>query len=158
MFVHNVGAFEVYQMNYRAVVERHIVVDKLHESRQLFLVGEPSAEDKVCNLLETEAFLLEQGRYEVVELISTVVEFALRGVRLTVLTHLVTYHIAYVSQTYEHAGAVFVAQATLHSVLRKQVVLNLAGRLYCITQLIYQILFLHILAFVVTLWFLKTLD
>ena len=101
--VHDVRALDVDDVHYGAVVERHVVVEKLGKRGQFLLVGELAREQEVSYLLEAEPLLLQQWRHEVVELIATVIEASLARLQRAVLGAVVADDVAYVCQSHEHA-------------------------------------------------------
>ena len=133
-------------MHNGTMVKRHIVVEQLCKGSKFFSVGQLAGKQQECHLLKTKAFLLEKRFYKLAELVTTIEEFAIGRMKLTILTALVAHHITNVGETHKHTRAIFIAQATLNTILGKQFIVNLAGTLYLVTKLINQILFLHTFA------------
>ena len=141
--VHDVGAFQVYDMHRGAMVERHVIVEQFAESGQFLFVWQLTRQQQISDLLKTETFLGQQRRNQVIQLIATIIEFALRGTQLPLRVALITHHITYIGQTHEHARAILVAQSSLHAILAEIFLVDLASVLDSVTQFVNQIFLLH---------------
>ena len=124
--VHDVRAFEVYDMYDGLMVERHILIDKLLERLEIFLVGQIARQKKIGYLLKAETMLFDERRDKLVQLIATIEKLALSRHKNAFSVALVSNHVSDIGKTYEHTAAVFIAQTTFHTILLKQSCVNLA--------------------------------
>ena len=61
----------------------------------------------------------------------------------------VTYYITYFSETYQHAGAVFITQSAFHIKLGEQFIVDPGSLFHLLGEFVNQILFLHNTSFLI---------
>ena len=124
--VHDVTAFQLDDMGNRTMIKRHIIVQEFSESIQFLLIRQLAREQQEGYFLESEALLLQERSYQIIEFITTIIKFTLCRGQLTFCIALITHNITDIGQSDQHTRSVFITKSTLHIELLECFLINLA--------------------------------
>ena len=124
--VHDVTAFQLDDMGNRTMIKRHIIVQEFSESIQFLLIRQLAREQQEGNFLESEALLLQERSYQIIEFITTIIKFTLCRGQLTFCIALITHYITDIGQSDQHTRSIFITKSTLHIELLECILINLA--------------------------------
>jgi hypothetical protein len=96
------------------MLEGHVVPQKILERSELFSVGQSAGEKKISDFLETEAAFIHGRGREVGDFIASVIEAAVDGDQIPVFVSFITYDVANIGKTGQHARAVLVSKSALN--------------------------------------------
>ena len=138
-YVHDVRTLQLHDVEHRFRHQRHIVHQQPAELLQLLRIWQSARQQEKSHLLKPETSFCQNSACQIRNLVSSEVQFTFYGNK-SFSAAFISHHIAYVGQSYQNAGTVFVAQSALYIQFTKQCCINFYTALHSIGQFVNKIL------------------
>ena len=132
--VHDVAAFQFNDVQNGLMLQGHVVPKEILEGDELFAVGQSAGEQEISDFLETEAALFYGGGRKIGDFVASVIEAAVDGDQIPAFISFITYDVANIGKTGQHARAVLVSESALNVQAFEELRVDLGGVLHFVGQ------------------------